>query len=152
MKGRKPKPGAMKRLAGNPGKRAIKAPTDATATPCEQPPGLSAEAAAEWQRITELLAQLGILGALDRAALALYCEAWSTWKHAQEETAKTGAIVKSPSGFPIINPWLSVANTAAKQIRSMLAEFGLSPSARERLTIKNDEDKHDDQAQRLLGD
>jgi P27 family predicted phage terminase small subunit len=91
---------------------------------------LNAEAIAEWRRVTPLLANVGTL---DRTALALYCAAWARWTKAEAEIATTGEVVKSPSGFPIQNPWRTVANQAYKQLHAMLREFGLSPTARARL-------------------
>jgi P27 family predicted phage terminase small subunit len=94
---------------------------------------LTGAALEEWHRITPLLNELGLLTKLDRSALAIYCQATARWQKAEAEVASTSEVVKSPSGFPIQNPWLSIANAAAKQIDAKLAEFGLSPSARGRL-------------------
>jgi P27 family predicted phage terminase small subunit len=94
---------------------------------------LNAAALDEWHRITALLHHLGLLCRLDTAALAIYCQAFARWQKAETEIASTSEVVKSPSGFPIVNPWLAVAAAAAKQVDGKLTEFGLSPSARGRL-------------------
>ena len=39
-----------------------------------------------------------------------------------------------PNGFPVFNPYFAVANQAAKKVRSLLAEFGMSPSSRSRIS------------------
>lgn len=68
--------------------------------------------------------------------MAFYCQAWATASEAEAEIKKTGRIVKSPSGFPMQNPWVGIYNAAQKQAKELLAEFGLSPSARTRLKIE----------------
>lgn len=79
------------------------------------------------------LAQLGLLTQIDRAALAVYCQAWGRWVEAEEALKKHGVMVKSPSGFPMQSPYLAVANRAMQQMKEMLTEFGMSPSSRSRV-------------------
>ena len=81
-----------------------------------------------------MLKKLGLVSKVDQAALSIYCAAWARWIEAEAKVTEMGLVVKSPNGYPIQNPYLSIANTAAKQIRTLLAEFGLSPKARKRLT------------------
>ena len=42
-------------------------------------------------------------------------------------------LVRSPTDQPLQNPWLSIANRAMRQMQSLLAEFGMSPSSRSRV-------------------
>ena len=134
MRGRKPVPTQLKILHGNPGHRPLnlREPKPKRAVPpC--PKELDTEARREWRRITRELKAVGLISRLDRAALASYCAAWSRFLSAQTELAKSGPVVKSPSGFPILNPYLSVLNAAVKQLNALLAELGLSPAARTRI-------------------
>ena len=107
-------------------------PKPTTAAP-SCPAHLSKEAQAEWRRIVPQLLALGLLAKIDRAALSGYCQSWARWVEAEEEIAKTSEVVKSPSGYPIQNPWLSIANRALKQCGDFIREFGLSPSSRVRV-------------------
>ncbi|HEY0009885.1 MAG TPA: phage terminase small subunit P27 family [Tepidisphaeraceae bacterium] len=137
MRGRKPIPTAIKELNGNPGKRALnhnEPKPDAVIPPC--PKHLSLEAKKEWRRITKELHTLGIISKLDRAALAAYAQAWGRWCEAEEQLRNHGPIVRSPSGFPIQNPYLAVANKAMEQIMKISSEFGLTPSSRSRIDAK----------------
>jgi hypothetical protein len=43
-------------------------------------------------------------------------------------------IVRSPRGYPIQSPYLAIANKAWQQVQQGLAEFGMSPSARTRVS------------------
>ena len=135
--GRKPTPTRLKMLRGNPGKRAVnrKEPQPANVAP-SCPKELSAVAKVEWRRVSKELHSLGLLTRIDRAALAAYCESWSTWIGAIQKVQQTGTIVRAPeSGFPMQSPYLSVANQAQKQMRAYLTEFGMTPSARTRVGV-----------------
>lgn len=135
-RGRKPKPSKVKKLAGNPGKRKLKAAPAPVSVVPDCPGELNEDGREEWDRITRELLPLGLITRIDRAALALYCAAWSTWCEATNEIRKNGLCVKSPNGYLIQNPYLAIANAAAKEMRGLLSELGLSPAARERLTIE----------------
>ena len=71
---------------------------------------------------------------LDRAALALYCQAWSRWVRASGEIEENGEVLKSKDGNPVQSPWVSLRNGAARDMHKFLAEFGMSPSSRTRVT------------------
>ena len=111
MRGRRPKPTRLKVLTGNPGKRPLNAnePRPEAATP-ECPVELGPVARREWDRMVGELAPLRILTHLDRAALAAYCGAYALWAEATEAIQKYGSMVKSPSGYPVQSPYVSIAN------------------------------------------
>ena len=135
MKGRKPIPSALKILRGTKrGSSTNDEPQPAAAVP-DCPPHLTEEARAEWERLAAELHQLGLLTRIDRAALAAYCVCWARWISAERQIVEQGEVVKSPNGYPIQNPYLSVANEALRQMKSYLVEFGLTPSSRTRIKI-----------------
>lgn len=137
MAGRRPKPSALKRLQGNPGKRRLNAAEPQPGGVPKCPPHLDREAKREWKRISQELIALGLLTNVDRASLAAYCAAFSRWAEAEKNLQKFGTVIKSPkSGFPIQNPFLGVANTALDQMRKFATEFGLTPASRSRLQIE----------------
>jgi P27 family predicted phage terminase small subunit len=135
MRGRKPVPAAVTAVKGNPGKRKARAdpPAPPEAAPA-CPDHLSDAARAEWRRIVPELLAVGVLATVDRAALALYCVAYARWEDAEQKLIESGGeVVKTRSGYPIQNPYLSIANKAMDQIHRYLAEFGMSPSSRMRV-------------------
>ena len=134
MRGRKPIPTALKLLRGT--KRGPDDEPQPEAALPECPEHLTEEAKAEWNRLAAELHQLGLLTRIDRAALAAYCVTWSRWVSAERQIAEQGEVVKSPNGYPIQNPYLSVANEALRQMKSFLTEFGLTPSSRTRIGAK----------------
>jgi len=76
----------------------------------ECPVELGAVARKEWDRLVEQLSALRILTQLDRAALAAYCGAYGMWAEATEAIQKYGTMVKSPTGYPVQSPYVSIAN------------------------------------------
>jgi len=136
----------MKKLAGNPGKRATNKKEPALKPerpPC--PKHLHGEARREWNRVTKQLVEIGVLTRVDRAALAAYCQNWARWVQAEE--AMTAAdflmITTTESGYPVVSPWLNVANTAMKNMLRFLTEFGMTPSSRTRVDRIVEEDDDD---------
>ncbi len=144
MLGRKPVPTALKVLRGNPGHRPINPsePKPRVAIP-PAPKELDPIAKKEWRRMGRVLARLGLLTEIDRAAFAGYCVSWSTWITAQQKVQQMGSIAKAPSGYPIQNPYIGIANTALTQLRAFLVEFGLTPASRSRVTAANPLDDGD---------
>jgi P27 family predicted phage terminase small subunit len=134
MAGRRPKPTALKAVTGNPGHRALNEnePKPLACIP-KCPKHLDKEARREWKRITPELLKLQILAHIDRAALAAYCMGWSRWVDAETNLRKFGAVIKTPKGYPIQNPYLGIANTAIDIMRRFLTEFGMTPSSRSRI-------------------
>ncbi len=150
-RGPAPKPTALKRLEGNPGKRAlntIEPHFTAKAPPC--PRHLSNEARREWRRVTKELLDKNLLQVVDRAALAAYCQSWAHWVQAEEEMAKPdfSMMEVTDKGYQYVSPWLNVANQALKQMKAFLTEFGLTPASRTRIQIA-EPTEHDDYAEYL---
>jgi P27 family predicted phage terminase small subunit len=135
MRGRKPKPTHLKAITGNPGKRRLNEdePTPEPAVP-DCPPELSPAAQREWDRLVGELAKLNLLTQLDRAALAAYCGAYALWAEATEAIQKFGVMVKSPTGFPIQSPYVSIANRQAEIMLRISSEFGFTPASRGRIS------------------
>ena len=134
MRGRRPKPTRLKVLTGNPGKRPLNhaEPRPEAVVP-ECPPELGPAAQAEWNRLVGELSALKLLTNFDRAALAAYCGAYALWAEATEAIQKFGAMVKSPHGFPIQSPYVSIANRQAEIMMRIAGEFGFTPASRSRI-------------------
>lgn len=98
-----------------------------------------------------MLAKLRLATEADRGALAAYCAAYSRWAAAEAQVKELGAVVKSPNGYPIVNPWLSIANKAMEQMKAFGSEFGLTPASRTRIHVP-DAPKEVDPADEFFGD
>jgi P27 family predicted phage terminase small subunit len=136
VRGRKPKPTRVKLLTGNPGKHPLnpEEPRPEPAIP-DCPPELSPAARREWDRLVGELGKLRVLTSLDRAALGAYCGAYALWAEATEALQKYGVMVKSPNGFPVQSPYLSIANRQAEIMMRIASEFGFTPASRGRISV-----------------
>jgi len=153
MRGRKPKPTALKLLAGNPGKRPLNRnePKPGPKAPgC--PAWLPVEGKAEWRRVVPELDRIGMLTKVDRAALSAYCAAWSLLVKATTDVEANGLVaeavdreIETADGVVHLivkrtkNPAVLIARDAGAQVRQFCAEFGLTPSARSRMTLPDSE-------------
>ncbi len=120
----------------------------------ERPEWLGEMAAAAWDDLAPMLAEVGVMTMNDGPALALLCETWATWKQATEAMAREGAVVATyysngeQSGAKP-SPWATIARNSGAQLHRLFQEFGLTPSARTRIvTTKGG---NDDARTRFLG-
>lgn len=154
MAGRKPKPTAVKKLEGNPGKRKLNKnePVPAKGMP-ECPEWLLPEAKKEWERLADLMNQMGVLTEVDMAVFAAYCQSQARWKEAQEHITSEGSTFETDKGYQQQTPWVGIANTNQKLMLQAASEFGLTPSSRSRIVavdIKNRDIKTQDYIELLL--
>lgn len=151
QRGRKPKPTAIKKLEGNPGKRPLndKEPKPEKKAP-ECPDWLEEDAKEEWNRLARQMEQLGTLTEVDMASFAGYCQAYARWKEAEEFISKHGSIVKTPSGYWQQVPQVSIAQRYLKIMNRHCEQFGLTPSSRSRLTVDNSVEETDEMELLLL--
>lgn len=135
MRGRKPKPTAIKELQGNPGKRAPNSaePKPAAAGTVPPPAHLAKDGAAEWRRITAELKSIGLVSRLDLGLLAVWCAAYGDFVQAERALKRGGLVKKGDDGVWRRNPWLMVKSKAVEQMVRIGSEFGLSPASRPRL-------------------
>ena len=145
MRGRKPKPTALKVLEGNPGKRPLNhqepvmpEPSDAFEVP---PPELLGDvvAKAEWTRLAPMLRKARTITEADRSSLVALCQQWSWYLEAKNKVSTTGMVVKSPNGYPTPNPYIGIANKALDYCLKLWTELGITPSSRSRVTMASDE-------------
>jgi len=135
MPGPKPKPTHLKLLQGNPGHRPLPVDEPMPDGDLHAPPeAMPARQQRVWRKcITD--APEGLLKNLDTNVLERYCAAKVTFDKANYEVDRLGEIVNGPGNQPMHNPYLSVRNNAAKQMRVCSDELGFSPAARTRVKV-----------------
>lgn len=145
-RGPAPKPTALKLLQGNPGKRAINKnePQPKDAIP-RCPAWLDEEAKVAWKRIVPQLRDMGVLTLIDADALTNYCDTWSRWKKAVLFLQKNGDVytIKGDDGklkYVQQLPQVAIARNLLAVLNRYQQEFGLTPAARCRLTITEQDD------------
>jgi P27 family predicted phage terminase small subunit len=150
QRGPKPLPVNVHLLRGNASKKPVGQLLDDIVRPeIEVPPcpkHMGTEARAEWKRITRHLVKLGLITQIDRAALTGYCDSWGEYvwamnrikvMNAEDVTGERGRIGDTPSGYKQISVVKQIANRALDSLAKYLAEFGMSPAARSRVTASD---------------
>lgn len=139
-RGPKPLPSNVHSLTGNRSKLPANKFKDSLQPEVEIPgcpAHLLPDAKKEWKRITPELEKMRIISKLDRAALAVYCQAYARWVQAENKLKsmdEDGLVDKTRSGYQQISVWLQISNRAVEQMHKFLCEFGMSPSSRSRVT------------------
>jgi len=133
--GAKPKPTAVNKRNGNPGKRRInrEEPQYEVKVP-KCPSHMDPIAKKEWRRIGGLLASEGLLTDADMAALMAYCRAFSLFVEADKKVQQYGPmLISKTTGSVYQSPYVHQMTAAAKQMVAIATEFGLTPSSRTRV-------------------
>jgi phage terminase small subunit len=64
--------------------------------------------------------------------------AYALWAEAIEATQKYGTMVKSPSGYPVQSPYVSIANRQTEIMMRIASEFGFTPASRSRIAAPSE--------------
>lgn len=99
----------------------------------DPPADLSDEARAKWLELVAPGVWGGVVTAADADALAEYCRLYVRKAKADKAIAEFGELVTAPNGFPSVNPWLAIANQCRRDMQSLRASFGGTPSTRGRV-------------------
>lgn len=146
-RGRKPTPTTLKLVKGNPGRRKIskKEPAPQQTKKVPAPPDhLTPGAKTFWRKMAPILHAQQLLTDVDLVAFAQLAIAHDRWVESEKKVQKYGELITfgrrgkgkdARPGTVQVSPYLAVANRAYEQLRRMLAEFGMTPSARSRIEV-----------------
>lgn len=127
MRGRKPKPTALKVLHNNPGRRPLN-PYEPSVDPLDlaAPMEIADDpvAAAEWARVLAAVAR-GHCTVVDRSTLMAYCLKYAQWVRLESRAAADDGF-KSTDAF-------AQANKALGWMHKLAVELGFTPSSRSRI-------------------
>lgn len=140
MPGPAPTPTTLKLVHGNPGKRPLnkREPRPELGRPtC--PSWLPREAKAEWGRITSQLEAMKLLHKIDRGLITAWSVCWAQMHDATVQIDAEGYVTETEKGNLIQHPMVGVRNRAITQMLHLAQQFGLSPSARTRIQVGNQE-------------
>lgn len=137
MRGRKPKPTALKLISGNPGKRALNAHEPQPGADLAAPPAWMTERQkATWSEVVEL-SPPGLLKDVDASVFSVWVIAFDLYQEASEKLARTGMLIKAPNtGVPMQSPFLAIVNRQAQIMLKAAAEMGFTPASRSRVVVK----------------
>jgi P27 family predicted phage terminase small subunit len=107
----------------------------------DPPEWLGAPGKDMWKILVETLSDTMVK--LDRGALTLACAAYSTAYDAAVDLSERGPLVQGDRGM-VKNPAAQIARESGAAFKQWCNEFGLTPAARKRLSLKlgREEDAH----------
>ncbi|MFN7881900.1 MAG: phage terminase small subunit P27 family [bacterium] len=149
QRGPKPKPAELKLLEGGRGHRPVN--LDQTFRPevgvPDAPRWLTAEAKKAWKRLSVELVYYNLLSKVDRDAFAQLCQtigrlelieraiAARMQAHVDKKEDPAQALLdKTPNGLQVQAAIYQVLNREQAKLSSLLAEFGLTPAQRSRVS------------------
>ena len=144
----RPKPTALKKLQGNPGKRPlnVQEPKPGKAD-IRVPRGkLPKDGQTLWKVVAPVLDQLGLLTEADLPALEMLCLHYAVtrmaWQSLNDEGLTVESTVETERETRVTikkNPAASVFRENSLAFKSYLSEFGLTPASRVRLKVDSKE-------------
>ena len=156
MTGRRPKPTALKLVTGNPGKRAINKNEPKPKRVIPSPPAhLSDTGRVAWGRLTVMLDRMGVLTEADAFALERLCDCYCEVLKFRFQLNVEGETYTTTTnlGDTLIkgHPAQAMLADADRRFKGYLIEFGLTPAARSKVQIKNDDDDKKDPLAEFFG-
>ena len=144
MPGPPPKPTQSLRLSGSWRGKTRKGEPNLPLELPAKPDWLTPDAANHWQSLVECIGPMRVLTKADGLSLAQFAEYLARWHKATDMLNRYGDVlpVKDASGTTIgmrRSPWVGLQLDYGMMIRRYAQEFGMTPSARARLTGENGE-------------
>ena len=157
MGSRGPSPTPTKILALRESWRAKRNPAEPrppTGRP-RRPRWLDSYAKAAWRQIVPQLERMGVLTRIDANALSRYCVLWGRWRKAEEFLQERGEcyLAKDAAGQVIgLKPYpqARMASQLAEQLLRLEQQFGMTPSARARIEVPQQEREDERDKRRYL--
>lgn len=138
-RGRKPKPTAQKRLAGNPGKRPLNYDEPKPTMRVKKPRGMATHnkyVGKLWDEYAPELERMGLLTGLDVAGLRLMLQHYQFALEAAFMVRDEGMTRRDENGVERKHPAMLMFEKNSEMYRKWATEFGMTPSARARLKIE----------------
>lgn len=91
-----------------------------------------------WDSACKTLEQMKILSQADQAVLAVYCSTYSQWRWLSEYVKEGNCREVNDKGTASTSPEAQQVHKYADRLIRLMAELGLTPSARSRIKVGND--------------
>jgi P27 family predicted phage terminase small subunit len=142
-RGTKPTPTAQLKLRGSWRGDINKDEPQMPIGEIDMPDFIEGNSKACWDELKPLLCDAKVLTMADKLALSLLCETYSNWRRAQDLLNKHGDVfeIKDDKGevkYLQQTPYVAMVRNFGLQFKNMLCEFGLTPSARSRISTVQD--------------
>lgn len=140
--GRKKIPTALRIVGGNAGNRPLPTnePKPKRVYKPKAPEGFDTIHTAKWASMVKKLSACRVLTELDLDALEIYVRNWVAMHESLTDLAARGKLLRIPGSGPMWNPSWSHYKHAEGVCRSLMAEFGMTPSSRTNVTADAGDD------------
>lgn len=138
MAGRKKKPTELKIIEGTYRKDRDNPLAPKVTGDLVSPPSYFSEAQSEVWKYAIENAPKGLLKKLDISILEIWVTAYVTYRESYAMVQEMGQVVTSPSGYPIVNPYLSNMNKQASIMMKAASELGFTPTSRSKVSIEQE--------------
>jgi P27 family predicted phage terminase small subunit len=140
MPGPKKQPTHLRILGGNAGKRAInKDEPPADNKRPKVPSHLSTIGKNCFNELCDAMEDMGILASYDRKMIELASDSYSEYREARKVVKEKGmsysTTTQDGSEMFRARPEVAIASDAFKRLRSIIPEFGLTPSSRSKIKV-----------------
>jgi P27 family predicted phage terminase small subunit len=112
----------------------------------KKPEGLSPIAAKAWDDVIEILIDMRVLDKADGTTVELLCQARADWMEARRAIELDGPYYDSGDGTKKIlrpHPMLGVRSDASKRMLTLLAELGMTPASRSKVSAAPSDEPDD---------
>ena len=139
MKGAKPLPANVRALRGTDKNVPLETKELDAELKAElplPPAFLLPEGKREWNRLGTELKRLGLITQLDKGSFAMYCQTYARWAQAEKAMKADlggGCFEDTASNGLQLSANLKLSNACVATMTKLIAEFGLSPTARMRV-------------------
>lgn len=140
-RGRRAAPAALRLVKGrsegtDSGGRKVLVPKFRRVAPAK-PRAMSTLASTHWDFLVRQLTEQEILTPAHGGPLEILCETWARWKEAEGQVRELGVTIQSTLSDGRVelrkNPAVTVSEGARRDYLRMAGEFGLTPSAENRV-------------------
>jgi P27 family predicted phage terminase small subunit len=140
MASSKPQPTALKLYKGETRKERLntKEPKPKPIAP-PAPGWLDEDGKRIWDALAPKLEAIGILTEVDGAAFSALCQCYSRWLGAERALSEKGMTIECPSGYSQQRPEVAISHKYLGLLKSLMGEFGMTPSSRSRLVTAQDD-------------
>ena len=143
MAGRKKKPVELKMIEGTYRKDRDNLNAPKVTGDLVSPPNyFSEEQTGVWKYAIEN-APKGLLKKLDISILEIWVTAYVTYRESYAKVQEMGQFMTSPSGYPIVNPYLSNMNKQATIMMKAASELGFTPTSRSKVSVEQEQTEVD---------
>lgn len=138
MVGRKPLPDAIHQLEktklyGDVAARVENTPKPKKIMKPRCPQRLTKDQRREWRFYATILKNYSLFTIVNAPVMELLAVNTAQYKECLKKVEDTGLLIKSPSGFPIYNPYWTAMNKIEDKILKCLSELGLSSTSLARI-------------------